>query len=89
MEEKTGLADDLRLSDLELASPLRVTKAGDVVRVEYGRDREGRFWWRSGETMHGPFTTEKKAKDAEATLFGPNCKFKDGVMWDPNWDKKQ
>jgi hypothetical protein len=61
---------------------------GDRIDVHFGRDREGRFWWHSGDVVRGPFATENKAqKNAEATLFGPNVNLKTAA--DPNWDKKQ
>jgi hypothetical protein len=76
---------------------------GDVVVVDYGRDDDGRWWWRESDARtprgrqpldpdihHGPFCTKAGAeKNSTDTLLGPQCKIEHGGMWDPAWDRPQ
>jgi len=80
----------------------RKFKAGDVnnieyvVHVDFGIDKNGKYWWfavqQDGSPVKtgGPFVTEAAAqRDAEVAIFGSQCQFEDGGQWDPNWEQKQ
>jgi hypothetical protein len=66
-------------------------KAGGKVLIDYGRDPNGQWWWRSGSIgPRGPFATEAEAhRDSEVTMLGPQCKVRYGGRWDPACDKAQ
>jgi hypothetical protein len=67
---------------------------GEKILIDYAR-HDGQWYWREStrnnhETWYGPFGTEQEAeKHSEITVLGPQCKVKNGGVWDPAWDKLQ
>jgi hypothetical protein len=56
-------------------------EVGDIIKIDYGRDPQGNWWWREGADVHGPFATEAAARrDSEVVTLGPDCKIIEANM---------
>jgi hypothetical protein len=92
-ERRFSFMTKLKIPRSNKPDKLAKRKLGEIVRIDYGRDSAGMFWWRERSPTalpHGPFPTLTEAKrDSEVATFGSQCVIKEAGRWDPAWERKQ
>jgi hypothetical protein len=41
-----------------------------AIVIDYGRDKNGHWWWRANGYLHGPFPTEAAANENSELMLG-------------------